>query len=205
MLRLDKLSKRYGAHPVFQGLTYSFSPGCFALCEEESSGKSSLLAIIAGVLEASDGDVWIDGHSLGRTPKQAKPRVAYVPDDCLQQPMMTGRELLTRMAAEKHSTLDSAVLDFASRLELDPHLDKRFEQMSTGMRRKVYLTAAMLGDPAVIVADGPTSGLDARACAVVAEQFKIWGKNKVVLFASHDETLVGEAGATSVQIAQLQA
>jgi ABC-type Na+ transport system ATPase subunit NatA len=77
--------------------------------------------------------------------------------------------------------------------------------MSTGMRRKVYLTAAAIGNPAVIVADGATDGLDKRACVVVADQFKIWGKDRVALFASFDFDLVQACEATTIEIANLQA
>ena len=61
MLRIDNLSKRYGDHIVFQGLTHAFAPGCVALCEEDSTGKSSLLGIIAGAL----GFAGIGGAAIG--------------------------------------------------------------------------------------------------------------------------------------------
>src|SRR5690606_25296899 len=138
MLRIDNLSKRYGDHLVFQGLTHTFPPGCVALCEEDSTGKSSLLGIIAGVIAPDAGEVWIDGHSLARAPLQARARLAYVPDNCLAFPAQTGRGLLQQAALEKNTVLDDAVLDLAYRLGLEPHLDKRFEQMSTGTRRKVF-------------------------------------------------------------------
>jgi len=204
MLRIDNLSKRYGDHPVFQGLTHTFQPGCYALCEEDSTGKSSLLAIIAGALAPNEGDVWIDGRSLAREPQQAKARLAYVPDNCMEFPTLTGRQLLERTAAEKNTTVDEAVLGLAQRLDLEPHLDKRFEQMSTGMRRKVFLTAAALGDPAVVVADGPGNGLDSRACAVLAELFKTWSKDRVVLFASYDPELVQACSARAIKVAELR-
>ncbi|NYT66500.1 ATP-binding cassette domain-containing protein [Alcaligenaceae bacterium] len=201
MLRIDKLSKRYRDYQLFQELSYSFSPGCFALCEEDSTGKSSLLRIIAGVIAPDGGDVWIDGHSLRRTPQLAKARVAYVPDNCMEFPTQTGIGMLQQVAAEKNTVLDDSVLDLAYRLGLEPHLEKRFEQMSTGTRRKVYLTAAALGDPAVIIADGPSSGLDTPARAALAEQFKTWAKTRVVLFASHDYELVQACEAQSVDLA----
>ncbi|WP_438859844.1 ABC transporter ATP-binding protein, partial [Achromobacter spanius] len=94
MLRIDNLSKRYGDHLVFQGLTHTFPPGCMALCEEDSTGKSSLLGIIAGVIAPDGGEVWIDGHSLANAPQQARARLAYVPDNCLAFPTQTGREFL---------------------------------------------------------------------------------------------------------------
>lgn len=204
MLRIDNLSKRYGDYLVFQGLTHTFTPGCVALCEEDSTGKSSLLRIIAGELAPDAGDVWIDGHSLAHAPQAAKSRLAYVPDNCLALPMQTGRGLLEQVALDKQVTLDDAVLDLAVRLGLEPHLDKRFEQMSTGTRRKVYLTAAALGHPAVVIADGPSSGLDAQARAVLADVFKTWARDRVVLFASHDAELVDACEARSVNVADLR-
>ena len=204
MIRIDNLSKRYDDHFIFQGLTHTFPPGCVALCEEDSTGKSSLLGIIAGVIAPDAGDVWIDGHSLTHAPLQAKARMAYVPDNCLAFPSQTGRGLLEQAALEKNTTLDDAVLDLAYRLGLEPHLDKRFEQMSTGTRRKVFLTAAALGEPAVVIADGPSNGLDARARAVLAEQFKTWSRDRVVLFASHDSELVQACGANSINVAELR-
>lgn len=204
MLRLDNLSKRYGDHIVFQGLSHVFAPGCVALCEEDSTGKSSLLGIIAGALAPDSGDVLIDGHSLRDAPLAAQSRLAYVPDNCMEFPEKTGRGLLQQVAAAKHVALDDAVLDLAHRLGLEPHLDKRFEQMSTGTRRKVYLTAAALRDPAVVVADGPSNGLDAQARGVLADVFKTWAQTRVVLFASHDPELVQACGARTVNVADLR-
>lgn len=201
MLRIEGLTKRYGEHVVFAGLTRAFAPGCYALCEEDSTGKSTLLGIVAGVIAPDAGEVWVDGQPLAQAPAPVRARVAYVPDNCLALPEQTGRGLLEQVAAEKGVPLDAAVLDLACRLGLEPHLDKRFEQMSTGTRRKVYLTAAALGDPAVVVADGASNGLDAGARSVLAEQFRIWGRDRVVLFASHDPELVQACGAETFDIA----
>ena len=204
MLRIDNLTKRYGDHLVFQGLTHAFPAGCVALCEEDSTGKSSLLGIIAGALAPDEGDVHIDGHSLIHAPLQAKARLAYVPDNCMAFPQQTGRGHLEQAAREKNVPLDGAVLDIALRLGLEPHLDKRFEQMSTGTRRKVYLTAAALGHPAVVIADGPSNGLDAQARGVLADLFKTWAQDRVVLFASHDPELVQACGASTVEVSSLR-
>lgn len=200
MLSIDNLEKRYGDHIVFKGLSHSFQAGCFALCEEDSTGKSTLLNMIAGLVMPDDGDIFINGHSVFHQPVAAKAALAFIPDNCLRSPEQTGREFLEQTAMEKQAPIDAAVLDLARRFALEPHLDKRFEQMSTGMRRKVYLTAAALGKPAVIVADGPSNGLDAHACQVLAEQFKIWGQDRVVLFASHDPELVEFCGAQTLAL-----
>lgn len=204
MLRIQNLTKRYGNHPVFEGLSYNFEPGCIALNEQESTGKSTLLAVIAGEMVADEGEVFVDGQSLMKTPKQAKARMAYVPGDCLQHPSETGHGLLDKVATQKNTSVDDSILDFAYRLGLEPHLHKRFEQMSTGTRRKVYLAAAALGAPRVVIADGPTDGLDGPACAVLAEQFKLWASNRVVLFASHDAEFVETCGAKALRVGELR-
>lgn len=204
MLSIRNLSKHYDGHLVFQGLTYTFEPGCVALCEQESTGKSTLLGIIAGVIKPDSGDIYIDEISLTKDPQQAKARTAYVPDNCMEFPLETGRWLLEKVASEKNATIHENVFELASRLELTPHLDKRFEQMSTGMRRKVYLTAAAIGDPSVVVIDGATNGLDARACKALAKQFEMWSQDRVVLFASYDFELVQACNANTVEIAGLR-
>jgi len=204
MLRIDNLGKRYGDHLVFQGLTHGFQPGCVALCEEDSTGKSSLLGVIAGVITPDAGEVWIDGYAMSQMPGQAKARLAYVPDDCSGLLTQTGLGLLEQLAAEKNVVLDDEVFGLAGRLGLEPHLGKRFEQMSTGTRRKVFLAAAALGRPAVVVADGPGNGLDAGARAALAEQFKRWAQDRVVLFASHDHELVQACGARVLKISDLR-
>lgn len=200
MLRIDHVSKRFGDQRVFDGLTLSFAPGCFALCEEENTGKSTLLNIAAGVLAPDEGEVWIDGYAMSQASQHARSRLTFVPANVLSDPTQTGRGLLEAIAAQRlgSALLDEAVLDLADRLGLTPHLDKRFEQMSTGTRRKVYLTATAVGTPLVLIADGPTDGLDAQARRVVADLFLGWGRDRVVLFASHDVELVRACAAHPV-------
>ena len=203
MLHIENLAKRYGEHVVFERLTLQFGPACVALCDEDQTGKSTLLRIVAGELAPDQGSVRVAGQSVGADPSQARARVAWVPADCLIHAELTGRTLLERMAQEQDAALEDA-LELAHDLELGPHLDKRFEQMSTGTRRKVYLAATALGNPAVVVADGPTDGLDARARGVVAELFRHWARDRVVLFASHDAAMVEACDAQLLSLRETQ-
>src|SRR5690606_14404215 len=119
-------------------------------------------------------------------------------------PSLTGRGFLVQAAVEKKTELDDEVLDLAFRFGLEPDLDKRFEQMSTGTRRKVYLVAAALGNPAAVVADGPSNGLHAGARGVLAELFRAWPRGRWVLFASYDADLVQAWGARVLGVAALR-
>lgn len=72
------------------------------------------------------------------------------------------------------------------------------------MRARSGLTAATLDEPSVVIADGSSNGLDAPAHAVLAEQFKAWYRDGVVLFASSDHELMQACGARSVNVAALR-
>jgi ABC-2 type transport system ATP-binding protein len=205
MLRFDNLCKRYGERTIFHGLHYSASAGCVALNDESGSGKSTLLGILAGEIEADAGEVWLGGHSLRTAPLAAKSALTYVPEDCLTYPLETGREFLERVAAQRQTALENHTLELADRFGLTPHLEKRFEQMSFGTRKKIFLTSASVGAPTVVIADEPGGGLDAAARAVLVDLFKQLGQDRVVFFTSYDAAFTHACEAKAISFADLAA
>lgn len=205
MLRFENLSKRYADHVIFTRLHYSAGNGCVVLNDEMGSGKSTLLGVLAGTLDADGGEVWIGGHSLRTAATKAKSALAYVPDDCMAYPLQTGREYLQDVASNRNVTIDAQTRDLAQRFGLEPHLDKRFEQMSYGTRKKMFLTAAAIGKVAVVIADEPGGGLDASARAVLVDLFKTFAQDRTVFFCSHDAALTQACGAKAINFADLAA
>lgn len=203
MLRFENLGKRYDTRVIFEGLNYASGAGCVALCDENGTGKSTLLGILAGAIEADEGEVWLNGHSLRTAPLEAKSALAYVPDDCMAYPFQTGRAFLELVASAKKTSVDDRTLDLANRFGLAPHMDKRFEQMSLGTRKKLFLTATTLGKPTVIIADEAGNGLDAPARAVLIDLFKTLAASAAVFFSSHDLALVRACGAKTTTFADL--
>lgn len=203
MLRIENIRKRYGERVIFQGLHHVFGAGCVALCDENGSGKSTLLGILAGTIDADEGDVWINGYSLREAPLKAKSSLAYVPDDCMAYPFQTGREFLELVASTKKTVVGRGTLDLAHRFGLAPHLEKRFEQMSLGTRKKIFLSAVTLGESSVVVADEPGNGLDVAARGVLMDLFRTLAKDRVVFFSSHDLKLAEGCGATTINFADL--
>jgi ABC-type multidrug transport system ATPase subunit len=203
MLRFDNLSKRYGDRAIFEGLHYEAASGCIALNDESGSGKSTLLGILAGTIEWDSGDVWLGGHSLRREPDAAKATLTYVPEDCMIHPDRSGRAYLEFVASQRNTTAGPEIYALAERFGLTPHLDKRFEQMSFGTRKKFFLTTAALGDTRVVIADEPAGGLDAAARAVLADLFKTLATTRTVFFTSYDAVFTEACGATGVDFASL--
>jgi ABC-2 type transport system ATP-binding protein len=203
MLRFDNLSKQYSDRLVFRALHYDAASGCVALNDESGSGKSTLLGILAGTIEADTGDVWLGGHALRTAPLAAKSVLTYVPEDCMTFPDQTGREYLNKVASARHAAITNDTLELADRFGLTPHLDKRFEQMSFGTRKKIFLTASVLGDTSVLIADEPVGGLDASARAVLVDLFRTLASTRTVFFSSYDTAFTEACSATSIQFADL--
>lgn len=204
MLRFEKLCKRYSERLIFENLHFDMTAGCVALDDESGSGKTTLLCILAGTVIADSGDVWLGGHSQHTAPADAQSALTYIPEDCMTFPEQTGRAFLEQTAAERKTCVDNATLDLAERFGLAPHLDKRFEQMSFGTRKKIFLTATMLGDTSAVIADEPVGGLDASARAVLVDLFGTLGETRSVFFSSYDAAFSKACGAGIVSFADLR-
>ncbi|AKC72126.1 ABC transporter ATP-binding protein [Pandoraea oxalativorans] len=198
MLRFEGLTRRFDDFTLFEHLRFSAGPGCFALRDEGGGGKTTLLGMLAGTVDAGNGKVWIDGRSMQSDPDAAKAALAVVPFDCMTAPMQTGRGFLEQRAAQRRVSVSADVLDLAERFSLTPHMEKRFEQMSTGTRRKFYLTAILFGAPRVILADEPTGGLDGPSRAVLIDLFTALGKDRCILFPTHDDEFADGCHATAL-------
>jgi ABC-type multidrug transport system ATPase subunit len=205
LLRFYDVDKSYGSRTVLQGRTGRFAPGAYALRGPNGIGKSTLLRVLAGVDEADGGDIVIAGHSLVAAPALAKARLAYAPDECPVYPFVTGRELLAFVAWAKRCDVSSKVTDIVERFGLTRHLDTRCGAMSLGTQKKLMLAAAWIGDPAVLLLDEPSNGLDADARAVLAGLLGAQRATSVVFMSTHDKAFADAVGATVVDFETLAA
>jgi ABC-type multidrug transport system ATPase subunit len=203
LLCFENVSKSYGSRTVLQGRTGRFASGAYALRGPNGIGKSTLLRVLAGVDEADGGDIVIDGHSLRAQPAAAKGRLAYAPDECPVYPFVTGRELLAFVAWAKGCAIPDKVVHIVERFGLDRHLDTRCGAMSLGTQKKLMLAAAWIGDPAVLLLDEPSNGLDADARAVLAALLAGQRERSVVFMSTHDRAFADAVGATEVEFETL--
>ena len=203
MLRFEHLNKAYGQQQVLRDASHRFGAGAFALQGPNGTGKSTLLAVLAGVEPADSGSVHIDGHSLAAAPLLAKASLSYVPDACPVYPFLSGREFLRFVASAKRCRVTAEVWALAERFGLGPHLDTRFGDMSLGTQKKTMLTAAWIGDPAVMLIDEPSNGLDQATRLILIELVRERRARSALLISTHDAEFVLAAGATPVALRDL--
>ncbi len=204
MLRFKGLCKSFGARQVLRDAGASLPLGAFALRGPNGIGKSTLLRLLAGIGEIDSGAVWIDGLPLHQDPAAAKARLAYAPDECPVYPFMTGRELLAFVAYAKRCAVPPGVFAIVERFCLARHLDTRCGAMSLGTQKKLMLAAAWIGDPAVLLFDEPSNGLDVDARAVLIELLREKAKTATALVSTHDHAFAQAIGAQAIEFERLR-
>ncbi|ETN61053.1 ATP-binding cassette sub-family A member 3 [Anopheles darlingi] len=168
LLVLRDLSKRYGfTLMAVNRLTFAVGAReCFGLLGVNGAGKTSTFRMLTGDRKPTSGDAWIGGYSLRTQLPAVYRRIGYCPQFDALLDDLTGRETLHLFALLRGipSASIAPIIDRLSvELHFAVHLDKRTAQYSGGNRRKLSTALALLGDPAVVYLDEPTTGMDPGA------------------------------------------
>jgi ABC-type multidrug transport system ATPase subunit len=200
MLEVEGIQKRLGRRKVLHGVSLACAANeIVVLLGENGAGKSTLLRIIAGVLPPDAGEVRLDGASILGRHVAGRKRLGYVPEAAEPLPQLTGGELVALVAALKACAPPPAEL--VDRLGVRGTLEQRIGSMSLGQRRRLCLLAALVGDPAVLILDEPTNGLDPDGVAMLLallEERRAAGAT--ILLATHDLDFVGGVSGRIVRL-----
>ncbi|MEZ2126312.1 MULTISPECIES: ABC transporter ATP-binding protein [unclassified Sinorhizobium] len=191
-LVLDNVRKSFGSLEVIPSLDLDIEDGEFVVFVGPSGcGKSTLLRMIAGLEEASGGDIRIDGRSVIRTPA-ADRGVAMVFQSYALYPHMTVRENLSfglenlRMPKDEITRRVEAA---GKMLQIDTLLERRPKQLSGGQRQRVAIGRAITRDPKIFLFDEPLSNLDAELRVLMrVEITKLHERlGNTMIYVTHDQ------------------
>jgi ABC-2 type transport system ATP-binding protein len=190
VLKVDGLTKRYGALTAIRDLSFTVQPGeVLGLLGPNGSGKSTTVKILTGLLQPTSGDVLLDGRDALADLPAYKAQIGYVPEEPHLYSYLTGPEylrLVGRLRQLPDDVLDTKIDSF---LQLLGIYDDRYQTLSSyskGMRQKILIAAAVLHDPRIVVLDEPFSGLDVTAARVLKAFVRaIAADGKMVVFSSH--------------------
>jgi ABC-type multidrug transport system ATPase subunit len=165
-VRIRGLVRRYGARTALDGVDLDLGPGVTGLLGRNGAGKTTLLRCLATDLEATRGEVSV----LGRNPERAaerteiRRRLGYLPQNPEFYPYFTAFGLLDYMAVLKElggrRARHEEVRRGLRRVGLYDRRHSRVRRLSGGMRQRLGLASALLGDPELLLLDEPTIGLD---------------------------------------------
>jgi ABC-2 type transport system ATP-binding protein len=160
MITVEHLSKRYGTHPAVDDVSFTCEPGTVTgFLGPNGAGKSTTMRMITGLTPPTAGAATVDGVPYQRLGNPGR-RVGVLLDASAQHAGRTGREVLT-LAAMTMGLDRRRVDESLARVGLNKTAAKRrVKAYSLGMRQRLGLAYAMLGDPGILILDEPANGLD---------------------------------------------
>lgn len=200
ILEFRDVSKRYSRQTVIAGFSHRFTSGLTLLTGPSGAGKSTLLRLIATAERPSDGVIFWEGTTIGRNPRRLRAALGYAPQIVDLPEDLTARAFLAYVAGLKGlapRAAEAQALYLAGRLGIATALELAIAGWSGGMRRRLILLQALLGDPGLLVLDEPTAELDADTAGQVEALILERAASAIVVMTSHlPERLVPHAAAT---------
>ncbi|MGH8817798.1 MAG: ABC transporter ATP-binding protein [Achromobacter pestifer] len=161
LVTLSNVSKHYGSQQAVEGLDLQLHEGeCVALAGHNGAGKSTLIKLILGLIRPTRGRVALFGHDAhGAAAARLRGKIGYLPETVALHPSMTGAETLAFYARLKRQPIsgNAALLE---KVGIAGAAHRRVGDYSKGMRQRLALAQALLGQPRVLLFDEPTTGLD---------------------------------------------
>jgi ABC-2 type transport system ATP-binding protein len=204
MLEARGLTKYYSAIPAVRDVSFVLRPGgVLGLLGPNGSGKSTTVSIMTGLLEASGGNVLLDGEDVRERLLDYKAKVGYVPEEAVLYTYLTGPEYLGLVGGLRGlppRRVQEKIDGFLQLFGLQEDAHAPMSAYSKGMRQKILISAALLHDPLIVVLDEPNSGLDVTTSLVLRRLVQTLAREgRMVIYSSHVLEIV-EQVATDVLI-----
>jgi ABC-type multidrug transport system ATPase subunit len=161
MLSIEDVSKSYrGGKFGVRGLSLGARPGVLGLLGPNGAGKTTLMQMVATVTRPTAGRILFDGVDVARSPDAVRARLGYLPQDFGVYDNLTAFELLDYLARLKGVRSRARVLEMLELVNLHAVAGRAVGGFSGGMRQRLGIAQALIGDPDLLVVDEPTAGLD---------------------------------------------
>lgn len=185
-LTVDRITKQYKNKIAVDRMSFELTQGVTGLLGANGAGKTTLMRMMCGILNPTSGEINADGIAVNTENYRAL--LGYLPQDFGYYPEFTAKEFLEYMAALKGLEKKEAKDKISELLELVGLSDvarKKMKTFSGGMKQRVGIAQALLNDPAILILDEPTAGLDPKERVRFRELIEELGKKSIVLLSTH--------------------
>lgn len=185
MIEVHDLTKLYPSGKGIRDLGFTIAKGeVFGYLGPNGAGKTTTIRVLLGFLRPDSGACTIDGLDCWSAADRIQRSLGYVPGEIAFLDGLTGLGFLTLIADMRGTSDRSRMHELIERFELDP--SGRIKKMSKGMKQKLALVTAFMHDPAVLVLDEPTAGLDPLMRTIFDELVdEERARGKTILMSSH--------------------
>ena len=193
-LELKDINKYYpnpkakNANHALQDISFTLTEGIYGLVGANGAGKSTLIQILTGNLQADSGEIYVNGQRISTKDKSYKSLIGYMPQQQWIYENMTCEQFINYMAGLKGINKRDRRKQTESLLGEVHLLEKRYDKISTlsgGMKQRLLLAQAMLGQPSLLILDEPTAGVDPEERENISGLVKKCSEGRIVLFSTH--------------------
>lgn len=187
-LQLQHLSKRYGLKRAVDNVNADLKPGVYGLLGANGAGKTTLMRMICGVIKPTSGNILLDGKTIQDLGEEYYTHLGYMPQDFGFYPDFSAREFMLYMAAVKGLSKKAAkdrTQELLDMVNLHDVADKKIKSYSGGMKQRLGIAQAELNDPAILILDEPTAGLDPKERVRFRNIISDLAKEKIVILSTH--------------------
>lgn len=191
MLEIRNYTKSYGGdRKAADNVSLTVESGdIYGFIGHNGAGKSTTIRAVVGVLDFTEGEIYIDGHSVKSEPMECKKVTAYIPDNPDLYENLTGIQYLNFVAdvfgigAEERR---ERIGKYADAFEIKDALGDLISSYSHGMKQKVAIISALIHEPKLLVLDEPFVGLDPKASFTLKEMMRqMCDKGTAIFFSTH--------------------
>ncbi len=187
-LEIINVTKKYGDKKAVDNLSLTFTNGVYALLGANGSGKTTLMRMIADVLKPTQGEIHLDGEKIGKLDAEYRNLLGYLPQNFGYYKDFTAEDFLYYFCALKGingSFRKSRTEELLKYVDLYGERKKKIKTFSGGMRQRLGIAQALLNNPAILILDEPTAGLDPKERIRFRNLMTEMSKDRIVIYATH--------------------
>lgn len=205
IVKVDRLSHRYHKDWAIRDISFEIErKGVLGLLGSNGAGKSTVMNILCGVLNQTQGEVFIDGINMRQQPQEAKKRLGFLPQNAPLHLELTVEEYLRHCAGLRdvpEGDIPKAVKEVMERCGVAHFSQRLLRNLSGGYRQRVGIAQAIVHKPKVVVLDEPTNGLDPNQILEMRKLIRQIAEESVVIFSSH---ILAEVQATCRDVKMIE-
>ena len=186
-IEVKNLTKYYGSQAAVNDISFRVNKGeIVGFLGPNGAGKSTTMKIMVGYINASGGEVLINGNKVDVDNLETRKVIGYLPENNPLYTDMYVREYLEFIGKiYKIKNVRSRVDEMIEAVGLEVEQNKKIEMLSKGYKQRVGFAQALIHDPDVLILDEPTTGLDPNQIAEIRALIKRVGKEKTVMLSTH--------------------
>lgn len=189
-LEIMNLNKHYGKKHALNNFNFTFTDGIYGLLGPNGAGKTTLMNLITGNLRADKhgGKIIWNGEDSVVLSKKFRTQLGFMPQQQNLYDGMTAFDFLGYVSALKGLDKKKSVgeiHDLLKRVELDDSTDKKIGGFSGGMKQRLLIVSAMLGEPKLLIMDEPTAGLDPKQRVIIKRLVSEISREMIIIISTH--------------------